>query len=151
MPRPWGEDMSRALIVIDTPESRIRASNLAMRVPTGTRIEFRGPRRTLEQNDKMWAALTDVAQQKQHAGRRYTTDEWKALFMHALGREMKFLLSLDGQTFVPYGHRSSELTKAEMSELIELITAWGTQNGVVFHDETPGISDQSEISSMGTV
>jgi NinB protein len=144
--------MSRALIVINTPESRLKASNLAMRAPIGTRVEYRGPQRTLEQNDKMWAMLTEVSGQVTHTnGRRYTPDRWKAIFLQALGHEVEFLPSLDGDTFFPYGHRSSELSKKEMSELIEFIAAWGAQNGVVFHDETSGISDHGEISSMGTM
>jgi hypothetical protein len=142
--------VSRALITLYGGESRNRAINLIARAPTGTRVEFKAIKRSLAQNDRMWAMLTDVARQKEHAGRKYTADQWKVLFMHALGRETKFLLSLDEKTFVPYGHRSSDLSKAEMSELIEFIAAWGAQNGVHFHDEAPGVSDQGETASMGT-
>jgi hypothetical protein len=79
--------------------------------------------------------LTDVARQKDHSGRRYTPDEWKVLFMHACGREVQFMPSLDGKTFIPWGYRSSDLGKEEMSELIDFIGAWGAEHGVVFHDQ----------------
>ena len=128
--------MSRALLRIDGPVTRARAADLLARVPDGTRVEFKGGRRTLPQNDRMWAMLTDVARQKEHAGRRFTPDQWKVLFLHAIGREVQFLPSLDCETFIPWGQSSSDLSKAEMSELIEFIQSWGVVNGVVFQDDT---------------
>ena len=127
--------MSRALLRIDGPVTRARAMRLMERVPEGTRVEFKGARRTLPQNDKMWAMLSEIARQKTHCGRRYTADQWKAIFMHAMGRETVFVPSLDGETFFPIGWRSSDLSKAEMSELIEFVQSWGAQNGVVFADD----------------
>jgi hypothetical protein len=54
--------------------------------------------------------------------------------MHACGREVQFIPSLDNATFIPWGQSSSDLSKAEMTELIEFIGMWGAENGVVFHD-----------------
>lgn len=126
--------MSRHVLAIHSTADRARAARYIAQCPFGTRVELKAAKRSLPQNDRMWAMLTDIAAQKQHAGRKYTPDQWKALFMHACGREMQFIPSLDGATFMPLGHRSSDLSKAEMSELIEFMLAWGTQNGVVFHD-----------------
>lgn len=127
--------MSRATIILSDKASRDRACRWAQTAPNGTRVEYKEMKRSLEQNSRMWAMLTDVATQKTHMGRRYTPDEWKVLFLHALGREMTFLPALDGTTFVPYGQRSSELGKSEMTALIDLIFAWGAEHGVTFHDE----------------
>jgi NinB protein len=126
--------MSRALIVVGGTGDRERAAKWAQKAPAGTRIEFKAPRRSLPQNDRMWAMLTDVAAQKEHCGRKYTPDQWKVLFMHACGREVQFLPSLDGSTFIPWGQSSSDLSRQEMSELIDCIAAWGAENGVAFHD-----------------
>lgn len=129
--------MARAQIVLDSAVAKQRAMKWVAGAPFGTRVEFKEVKRTIPQNDRMWAMLTDVSTQKEHAGRRYSPDEWKVLFMHALGQEQRFLPSLDGTTFVPIGHRSSDLSKAEMSDLIELIFKWGAENGVEFHDPAP--------------
>jgi len=99
-----------------------------------TRVEFRAAKRSVEQNSKMWAMLTEVSEQSEHGGRRYTPDQWKILFMHACGREVQFLPSLDGSTFIPWGQSSSDLSKREMIDLIECIYAWGTEHGVVFRE-----------------
>lgn len=103
--------------------------------PRGSRVEVKDPKRTLPQNSLMWAMLSEIALQKTHHGRRYTPDQWKAIFMHAIGREVQFIPSLGGDTFIPWGNRSSDLSKEEMSNLIEFIKAWAAENGVVFKNE----------------
>lgn len=126
--------MSRAVIVITGDASRQKAMHWAARAPVGTRIEYKEAKRTLPQNDRLWAMLTDVASQKEHAGRKYTPDQWKVLFMHACGREVQFIPALDNSTFIPWGQSSSDLSVGEMTELIEFIFAWGAENGVEFHE-----------------
>lgn len=130
--------MSRALVTIHSPADRARVASLASRVPAGTRIEFKETKRSIPQNDRMWAMLTDIARQAKHLGKKYTTDQWKVLFMHACGNEVQFLPALDGQGFIPWGNRSSDLSKGEMTDLIEFMFAWGAENGIVWSDPTQG-------------
>lgn len=127
--------MTRAFVVITSRAMRERVASWAEQAPAGTRVEFRAPKRSLPQNDRLWAMLTDVAKQATHAGHTYTPDKWKVLFMHACGREVQFVPALDGSGFIPWGQSSSDLSKAEMTELIEFIFAWGAQHGVVFQDD----------------
>ena len=89
--------------------------------------------RTLDQSAKMWAALSDIAKQKKHGGRWLTAPEWKILFQHALGHEVKLLVSLDGKDFVPYCQSSSTLTRREMAKLLDAINTWAALNGVTLH------------------
>lgn len=126
--------MSRAQLVLGSPRDRDRAIAWIRNAPPRTRVEFKAEKRTLPQNDRMWAMLTDISVQKEHAGRRYTPDQWKVLFMHACGREVQFIPALDKTTFIPWGQSSSDLSKDEMSELIEFLFAWGAENGVVWSD-----------------
>lgn len=128
--------MGRALIVVRGDGDRRKAAGWCAKAPAFTRIEFKGAKRTLPQNDRMWAMLTDISVQKQHAGRRYTPDQWKVIFLHACGREVQFIPSLDGSTFIPWGQSSSDLSIPEMSELIEFLFAWGAENGVSWSDST---------------
>ncbi len=126
--------MGRALIVVRGDGDRRKAAGWCAKAPPHTRIEFKASKRTLPQNSRMWAMLTDIATQKEHCGRKYTPDQWKALFLHACGRAVQFIPSLDGSTFLPWGQSSSDLSKDEMSELIEFLFAWGAENGVVWSD-----------------
>lgn len=126
--------MSRAVLVLDSPFNRQKAKLWVDKAPAGTRVEYKEAKRSLPQNDRMWAMLTDIASQATHNGRRYSTDQWKVLFMHACGREVQFLPALDGSTFIPWGQSSSDLSKSEMTDLIEFMFAWGAANGVVFQE-----------------
>lgn len=57
--------------------------------------------------------------------------------MAALGKEQRFAPALDGEGFVPLGARSSDLSKQEMSDLMELMTSWSAERGIALHDEGP--------------
>ncbi len=83
----------------------------------------------------MWVLLTHIAVRKEHHGRRYSPADWKIIFLNALGRETRFIPSLDGAGFIPIGQSSSDLSKEEMSSMIELLYSWGAQNGVDFADD----------------
>ncbi len=125
---------SRAVLVLNSPQTRQQAHSWLEKAPVGSRIEFKGPRRSTDQNSLLWSLLTDVATQATHNGRKFSTNEWKILFMHACGREVQIMPSLDGKTYLPFGQSSSDLSKAEMTALIDFIHCWGAEQGVVFHD-----------------
>lgn len=126
--------MARALLVLYNDAIRAKAVKWIAGAPKDTRVEFKEPKRTLDQNSRFWAMLTDISTQKEHCGRRYTPDQWKIIVLHACGREVQFIPSLDGTTFIPWGQSSSDLSKEEMMEVIEFMFAWGAQNGVTFHE-----------------
>ncbi|WP_316219310.1 recombination protein NinB [Bradyrhizobium sp. SZCCHNR2026] len=123
----------RPQIVIRSQADRALAHRWIDHARPGTRIEFKAAQRTVEQNDRMWAMLTDIARQAMLYERRYTTDQWKVIFLHACGQEIQHVPSLSGG-FIPYGQSSSDLSKEEMSNLIEFMFAWGAENGVVWSD-----------------
>lgn len=127
--------MARAVLVLINDFIRAKAARWVKAMPDGTRIEFKAPRRTLPQNDRMWAMLTGIASQREHFGIKYPAEDWKVIFLHALGREARFVPALDGDGFIPIGQSSSDLSIGEMSDMIELMFSWGAQNGVRFHDD----------------
>ena len=124
--------MSRALVVLNSTSDRAKAIRWADAAPPGTRVEFKAPRRSLPQNDRMWSMLTDIATQLPWHGKKLTPDDWKLLFLDALKRELRFAPNLDGTGFVNLGRSSSDLSKSEMGELMELISAFGAKHGVAF-------------------
>jgi|SRR5579859_6261688 len=129
--------MDRMWFTLSTPLARSNCLRALSDAPDGTRVQISGPKRSVPQNDRMWAALTEVSRQLEHGGRRYDPDSWKFIFLQAFGRETRFLPALDGRSFVPIPQSSSDLSTKEMSEFIEFIYAEGTQRGVVFHEPAP--------------
>ena len=96
-------------------------------------------RRSLDQNALLHAALTDVAEQAEWAGRKWSVDQWKRLMTAAWCRTRNegvlMIPALDGQGFDVLYQRTSKLTKSECSELCEFIFAWGVEHGVTFKEQ----------------
>ncbi len=126
--------MSRALVILASLAERQRVANWAMKLPVNTRVEFKAPKRSLPQNDRMWSMLTEVAQQLPWHGIKLSADDWKLIFLDALKREVRMVPNIDGNGFVNLGRSSSDLSKDEMSDLMELIAAFGAQHGVKFQE-----------------
>lgn len=126
--------MSRALIVVTKDQDRERAALWAKKAPTGTRIEYRQTKRTLPQNDLMWALLTEVARQVEWYGERLTPTDWKDVFTASL-KKARVVPGLDPGSFVVLGMRTSEMSKEELGMLIELIYSFGAERDVDFGDQ----------------
>lgn len=90
-------------------------------------------RRSSEQNRLLWAALTDLSEQVDWYGNKLTAEEWKAVMTAAL-KKQKVVPGIDGG-FVVLGTSTSRMSKAEFSELMELIFSFGTDRGVTFKEQ----------------
>lgn len=126
--------MSRALIVLRRDEDRARARAWVERAPPGTRVTFQATKRSVPQNDRLWAFLSEIAAQKTWHGVRLSAADWKLIFMDALKRELRIVPNLDGTGFVNLGRSSSDLSKEEFSDLLELVMAWGVEQGIRFNE-----------------
>lgn len=93
-------------------------------------VEVKPETRTLAQNARLWAMLTDVSKQVDWYGRKLTPEEWKHVFTASLSKQ-DVVPGIDGG-FVVLGKSTSKMTKPEMSELQDLIEAFGAQQGVRF-------------------
>ena len=127
--------MSRYLFTLYSQADRDRALRTVSAAPAGSRVEIKSAKRSLDQNSKLWAMLTEVAQQLPWHGIKLRPDDWKLLFLDALKRELHTVPNLEGTGFVNLGQSSSDLTKDEMGDLFELIYEFGARHGVRFLDE----------------
>lgn len=128
--------MSRALLIINSDADRRKASAWCLKAPPGTRIEFKQSKRSTPQNDRMWAHLTDLASHLDWHGIKLSADDWKLIMLDALKREVRMVPNVDGNGFVSLGRSSSDLTKSEMSDLLDLIAAFGATHGVKFQEQS---------------
>lgn len=86
--------------------------------------------RSLEQNARMWAMLTEISQQVNWYGNQLSPEEWKCVLTAAL-KKQKVVPGLDGG-FVVIGSSTSKMGVREMNELMELMEAFGAEQGVRF-------------------
>lgn len=130
--------MTGQTVILSGDRQRELAHKLIECAPPMAVMNVREATRTLEQNAKMHAMLSDIARAKPQ-GRVHDTETWKCLFMAACGFAPRWVPSLEGDDVVNTGFRSSRLTKGLMSELIEQMYAFGAQHGVEWSepDEIP--------------
>jgi hypothetical protein len=96
----------------------------------GFSVTVAPPTRNTAQNARLWALLTEISDQVEWHGQKLTKDEWKDVFTAGLKRQ-KVVPGLDGG-FVVLGSSTSRMSKAEISDLMELISAFGAERGVEF-------------------
>jgi len=97
-------------------------------------IEIKPLTRTLEQNAKLWAMLTEVSEQVNWHGNKLSPEDWKHVFSAALNQQ-RVVPNIDSTGFVVLGKSTSKMSVSEMSDMIELINAFGAQHGVEFKNE----------------
>lgn len=115
---------------------RVRGNAFAaMRVaPAGHVITISPPKRSLDQNAKFHAMLTDLAASPlTWAGKRRTVDEWKAIIIsgHAVATNHggEVIPGIEGE-FVAIRESSASMTVARAASLIEYLQAFGDTNGI---------------------
>jgi hypothetical protein len=100
-------------------------------------VKKAGSKRSEEQNRLMWAALGDIARQVlwpvDGKESKLDAEEWKHVLSAGLKRHQRVAAGIDGG-FVILGQRTSRMTVREMTELIEIIHAFGSQRGVIWSD-----------------
>jgi hypothetical protein len=114
--------------------ARDRAIEAVKTAPDGWSVTVRPPTRSLPQNARMWACLTDIAEQVKWHGRTLDTESWKAIFSSAL-KKLDVVPNLDGTGFVVLGMSTSRMSKQELSDLMELMTAFGNERGVQWSEQ----------------
>jgi hypothetical protein len=125
----------RAVITLRSQADRDKASKWAQGVPLNSKVVFHGPQRSIDQNSALWAALGDIARQRDYHGLKLSPDDWKLLFLDALDRETRMVPNLDGTGMVGLGRSSSSLSVEEFTGLLSLVYEWGNRNGIVWSDK----------------
>ncbi len=95
-------------------------------------LELRKETRSLKQNARLWAMLTEISQQVVWYGRKLSPDDWKHVLSASL-KKQDVVPGIDGG-FVVLGLSTSKMTIAEMCDLQELMAAFGAQQGVKFSE-----------------
>lgn len=116
-----------------SPKVKENALEAVRNAPTGYIVEIKEGKRTAAQNRLLWQALTDVAQQVEWYGQYLENTDWKDIFTASL-RKSKVVPGIDAGTFVVTGLHTSKMSKSELSSLMDLIFAFGTERGVNFTD-----------------
>lgn len=107
----------------------------------GCTVTIAEPTKSRDQEAKYHAMFADIARQCEFMGQKWSVDDWKRLLVDAFARVMqqagtplrhdgRIVPSLDGCGVVQLGVQTRKFLKAEASEFIEYLHAWGAERGV---------------------
>lgn len=133
--------MSRQEIIkrIDRPDQiRFALSWVQQMVEKGltagpVQISLGRPRRSLDQNRKLWPMLTDISRQVEWYGQKLSPEDWKHMLTASLTKQ-RAVPGIDGG-FVILGLSTSRMNKELFSQLIEVIYAFGAEQGVRWSEQ----------------
>ncbi|QHF03318.1 NinB family protein [Pseudomonas asturiensis] len=90
--------------------------------------------RSGEQNKKLHASLADIANQVEHAGRKWDVLIWKRLltaaWLREAGDQPQLIPAVDGNGFDVVYERTSKLSVKQCASLLEWIAAFGAEHQV---------------------
>lgn len=93
--------------------------------------------RSLEQNSKLHALLSDISKQCEFNGQKRDIDTWKMIMVSAhkiaTGGKAEMVIGLEGEV-INLRESTAQMGVQRLASLIEYITAWGVENGVKFND-----------------
>jgi len=125
--------MDKQVYYLTSPLARRNAAHFIANAPEGYRVEIRPKTRTLAQNDILWSILTDISRQVDFVINGQLTkvvpEEVKDILSAALSNETRMATGINGGLVI-LGKRTSKMTVRQMTELIELAHAFGTEKGV---------------------
>lgn len=107
----------------------------------GKVVVLQDPPKSRDQEAKYHAMFADIARQCTFMGQKWSADDWKRLLVDSFARVMseqgtplaqqgRIVPALDGKGFVQLGIQTRRFRKAEASEFIEFLLAWGAEQGV---------------------
>ena len=105
------------------------------------------PRRTLDQNKKLWPMLTDISRQVQWHGQWLSKEDWKDLFTGSLQSQTPLPGINGGVVFI--GGGSSKLSIRQFCDLIEFIYSFGGERGVQWSEKAKEAIDFAKARRDG--
>lgn len=124
--------MSKSIFFLNHQQARNNALQCVKEAPEGYCVEVKPKTRSLEQNRRMWAMLSDIANQVIWYKKTLTPENWKDVFSAAL-KKQEVVPSIDGG-FVVLGQSTSSMSIKQMLDLQELMSAFGAEHGVRWSD-----------------
>lgn len=141
--------MDRRSYILTSRSDRQAVAQIVSTLERNWRVEIKAPRRSTDQNALLWAWLTAFAEQAEWAGQKRTTLEWKDLFTAAVkvAGGVEAVPGLEGGLML-LGLHTSDMTKAEMADLLTYMESKAAEWGVDLPREIDGRDAAGEGESL---
>lgn len=129
----------RRLFVLSHPIARARAAEAVAAAPDGYSVTIAPPKRDSQINAALHASIGEIASRVEWAGRRWDTETWKRLLVAAWTRTVNeptvLLPAIDGHGVDIVFRRTSDMSQAEVRDLLAFIDAWKAERPEFQDDE----------------
>ena len=120
--------------ILANDQVRHRAVQYVQQALQGHVVTIKPPTRSLEQNAKLHAELTEIAATVPWAGKLRSVETWKRLlvasWLRARGESIEVLPALDGHGVDLVYAPTSDLSVAMLGELLDYIGAWRNERNL---------------------
>ena len=97
--------------------------------------------RSGEQNNLLWALLTDISNQVTWFDKKHSPEAWKDIITGSF-KGAEFVPNINGDGFVLLGMRTSKMDKATFSDLITYIHAFGAEQSIAWSDPSLAVFEK---------
>ena len=134
--------MDKKQFFLRSNQVRLNCLEFIKELPTDDKnplvVKIQPMTRSLEQNSKLHALLSDISKQCEFNGKKRDIDTWKMIMVSAhtvaTGGQVEIATGLEGED-INLRESTAKMSVKRSSSLIEYITAWGVENGVKFNDK----------------
>ncbi len=122
--------------VLKTEQDRCRLIGAiqALDLEKAKKVSVKEADRSSQQNRALHAALSDIADQVEHYGKKFNVETWKRLctasWLREIGEQGQLIPALDGNGFDVIFAKTSKLSVKECGSLLEWISAFGAEQQV---------------------
>lgn len=93
--------------------------------------------RSLEQNSKLHALLSDISKQCEFNGQKQDIDTWKMIMVSAhkiaTGGKAEMVIGLEGEV-INLRESTAQMSVQRLASLIEYVQSWAVENDVILSD-----------------
>lgn len=93
--------------------------------------------RSLEQNSKLHALLSDISKQCEFNGQKRDIDTWKMIMVSAhkiaTGGQAEMVIGLEGEV-INLRESTAQMSVKRLASLIEYVQSWAVENDVILSD-----------------
>ena len=133
--------MNKKQFFLRSNQVRLNCIEFIKELPTDDKkplvVKIQPMTRSLEQNSKLHALLSDISKQCEFNGKKRDIDTWKMIMVSAhkiaTGGQAEMVIGLEGEV-INLRESTAQMGVQRLASLIEYITAWGAENGVKFND-----------------
>lgn len=97
--------------------------------------------RSADQNNLLWALLTDISNQVTWFDKKHSPEAWKDIITGSF-KGAEFVPNINGDGFVLLGMRTSKMDKPTFSALVDYIHAFGADQSIKWSDPSLAVFEQ---------